>query len=145
MRRIFLFQMIACGIAFVSSGNLVFALNPPEGPADTDAIQGEWHLLDPAADEVNVPQHRMDLRFKKSSGELKGAILSRRDGSEIPLASSEFDGSTLRFTMAAPKGKTQSEMPIMVMTWTGVKFEGYWKNGAGETMGPKLKLVRATK
>ena len=46
---------------------------------------------------------------------------------------------------AAPNGKTQSEMPTMVMTWTGVKFEGTWTNGAAAMTGPRLKLVLAEK
>src|ERR1035437_7841193 len=108
MRRTFLFQMIAGGTAFVSGGNRSFA-------AGTDVILGEWHLLALGDNVVHVPQHRMDLRFKSVSGTLKGAILNRNDRSEIPLASSEFDGSTLRFQMEAPSGKTQTEMPTMVM------------------------------
>ena len=86
----------------------------------TNTILGDWYLL--ASTGVNVPLHHMDLRFKNVSGELRGAIVSRVDGSEIPLASSEFDGSTLRFKLVAPNGKTQSEMPTMVMTWNGVRW-----------------------
>ena len=61
------------------------------------------------------------------------------------MASSGFDGATLRFQMALPKYQTQGEMPTMVMTMNGGKFEGSWTNGAGHKMGPILKLVRATK
>lgn len=137
MRRTFLFQMVAGGIAGVC-GKRAFA-------ADTEAILGEWHLLALGDNEVKVPQHRMDLRFKGVSGKLKGAILNRNDRSEIPLASSEFDGSTLRFQMEGPGGKTQTEMPTMVMAANGARFEGSWTNAAGEKMGPPLKLVPATK
>src|ERR1044071_8808832 len=115
MRRPFLFQTLALGIVFMFSGYRAFA-------ADTDAILGAWRLLDPAADEAKLPQHRMDLRFKNESGELKGAIVSRRDGTEIPLASAKFDGTTLRFQMVAPNGRTQTEMPVMVMTESGGAF-----------------------
>ena len=138
MRRTFLFGMIAGGSVFVLCGNRTFA-------ADTDSILGDWHLSGAADDEVNVPQHRMDLRFRTVSGELKGAILSRNDRSEIPLASSAFDGSTLRFRMEAPNGKTPAEMPTMVMTWNGARFKGAWTNGSGQKTGPELKLVRCGK
>ena len=143
MRRAFLFLMIAGGIAFLFGGHRGFAARPPESRANLDGIAGEWSLLRATDNEIVVPQHRMDLRFWSESGELKGAILSQRnDGTEMPLAISEFDGSTLQFKMKAPSGKSQAEMPTMVMTKNGGNFEGYWADGAGEKIGPKLKLVR---
>jgi hypothetical protein len=75
---------------------------------------------------------------------MRPAILSRRDGSEVALASSEFDGSRLRFQQKAPEGKAQTEMPIIVMTRVGNNFEGAWTDSAGQTIGPRLKLVRAS-
>ena len=138
MRRTFLSRMIAGWGVFALPGSRTFA-------ADTDSILGEWHLLGATDDEVRVPHHRMDLRFRTVSGELKGAILSRNDRSEIPLVNSVFDGSTLRFRMEAPNGKTPAEMPTMVMTWNGARFKGAWTNGSGQKTGPELKLVRAAR
>ena len=143
MRRSFLVQMILGTVASVFAGREVKASNAPRDPSDADGVLGDWHLLRATENEVKIPAHRMDLRFEESAGRLKGAVLSRNDGSEIPLGSSEFDGSTLRFQMAAPAGKKQAEMPTMVMTRSGAKFEGYWTNSTGERVEPRLKLVRA--
>ncbi len=135
MRPAFLLQTIAVGIV-LAFGSLA--------SEQVDAVLGNWHLIEASADGTAIPEHRMDLRFQNSSGSLRGAILSRRDGSEIALASSEFDGSTLRFQLRAPDGRAQTEMPIMVMTRVGSNFEGSWTGSAGQTMGPRLKLVRAS-
>jgi hypothetical protein len=54
VRRAFLFQLIAGCVALKAS----------ESPQDGGSIEGEWHLLSTGDDEVRVPQHRMDLRFK---------------------------------------------------------------------------------
>jgi len=62
---------------------------------------------------------------------------------QIPLASVQFDGSVLRLQMQAPEGKTQTEMPTLVMRTTNDKFEGCWMKSATEQLGPNLKLVRA--
>src|ERR1035438_5151251 len=94
-------------LGILSTASLILA----QQTSDASAITGNWHLIGIADDEVHVPGHRTDLRFTISSGGLKGAILSRTDGSEIALASAEFDGSTLRFQMEAPHGKTQADMP----------------------------------
>jgi hypothetical protein len=71
---------------------------------DNVRLFGDWHLTSMTDDENMPSQHHMDLRFKESSGELKGAIVSRRDGTETSLASAQFDGSTLRLKMVAPPG-----------------------------------------
>jgi len=105
MRRRLFLPAIACGIALAFGGYPGFAWNAAESQADTNTILGDWYLL--ASTGVNMPLHHMDLRFKNVSGELRGAIVSRVDGSEIPLASSEFDGSTLRF-----KRGSQRQDPI---------------------------------
>ena len=108
-----------------------------------DRLTGKWHLLDFAADELQIPQHRMDLAFDATGSCLKGAILSRIDAKEIPLAVIEFEGATLRLHMEAPNGKSQADMPWLVMTLAKDKFEGYWLNSANKATGPKLKLIRA--
>jgi hypothetical protein len=137
--RIVLTAIIACGVLFLLSAIPASAANP----TDLNAILGEWHLQDLASSDTAPLPHRMDLRFRITGAELKGAILSRNDGSEIPLAVSEFDGATLRFQMTAGPGRSQADMPAMVMTWTGARFEGAWINTVGDLIGPKLKLVRA--
>jgi hypothetical protein len=112
VRPAFLLQTIAVGIV-LAFGSLA--------SEQVDTVLGDWHLIEASADGTEIPEHRMDLRFQNSSGSLRGAILSRRDGSEIALASSEFDGSTLRFQLRAPEGKAQAEMPTMVMTSSRLK------------------------
>ncbi len=109
----------------------------------SEAIAGKWHLVDEVADEVHVPLHRLDLMFHSEGGRLRGAILNRINGQEIPLASLQFDGSVLRLQMQAQEGKTQAEMPMLVMRTTHDKFEGCWMNSATERLGPNLKLVKA--
>jgi len=135
MRRHFLRQTMIGGAIFLG-GNTCFA-------ADIRTVEGDWHLLAVNDDEINVPQHRMDMRFRNNSGALTGAIVSRNDASEIALASAGFEGSTLHFQMEAPAGRTQAEMPTMIMTWNGNRFEGSWTSASGEKTGPVLKLVKA--
>jgi hypothetical protein len=108
---------------------------------DTPGILGDWHMLGLADSEAPVPNHRVDLRFKTVNGTLRGAMLNRNDGTEMPLPLCELQGDTLRFQMAAPAGKAQAEMPVMVMTANGKRFEGAWSS----LPGPKFKLVRAQK
>ena len=105
-----------------------------------ELVTGTWHLLDLGADETHVPHHRVDLVFHADADRLRGAILSRGSGAEIPLASVQFDGSTLRIQMQAAKDKDQSEMPFLVMHQTNGKFEGSWAPSGKMDRG--LKLVR---
>ncbi len=59
-------------------------------------IVGTWHLLDTSADEINVPAHRMDLRFL-AEPPLRAVIVSRVTGDEMPLIHwAVFDGEVLR-------------------------------------------------
>ncbi len=109
-----------------------------------DVITGKWHLLDIAADEMNLPQHRVDLVFHTQPEGYRGAILRRDNGEEIPLAAVQFDGTILRLQMAAPSGKPQAEMPWLSMVLTGGGFEGSYQDSTGAPMGGKLKLVRAS-
>jgi hypothetical protein len=111
-----------------------------------EVIIGKWHLLHITADETNIPDHRMDLVFHSQVGGYRGAILSRANGKEIPLAAEHFDGTTLRLQMAAPGGKPQAEIPWLVMTLKNGRFEGCYQTSTGEPIertGPQLKLVRA--
>ena len=107
------------------------------------AISGTWHLLDQAADETDIPDHRMDLRFDHGLAPLRAAVLSRVTGEEMLLIhGASFDGEVLRLQMVAPPGKNQAEMPFLVMKVAGMKLLGHWQQW-GVAMGPGLKLVRA--
>jgi hypothetical protein len=110
-------------------GGMVFALAANQ--AETAPITGDWHLIGASEGAFPLPQHRMDLRFKQVDGGLAGAILSRRDGSEIPLANAELSGDTLRV-------RIQGGPATLVMTRRGDHFEGYWTGSALV----QLKLVR---
>lgn len=147
MRRTFLFQVIAIGLSLLSGrrAGQGASLNPAPGGQDSNRITGKWHLLDESADEINIPHHRMDLVFKTENEKLRGVILNRNNGAEIPLAAVEFDGATLRLRMQAPEGEDPTSLPTLVMTMTGEKLEGYWMKSETEKMGPRLKLVRAKK
>ncbi len=147
MRRTFLTQIAAAGLAWLFVKNMAngLSLDLAKNRDSIDGIVGKWHLLDEAADEINVPQHRMDLLFKIEGGQIKGAILNRNTGEEIPLADAKFDGSTLQLQMRAPNGKEQAAMPTLAMKMIGGKFEGYWLESTHKRLGPKLKLVRARK
>jgi hypothetical protein len=108
-------------------------------------VSGTWHLLDIAADEQAIPQHRMDLRFGGHGPQFRGAVLHRITGDETLLAAAAFDGSELRLQVQAPPGRKQADMSWLVMTWIAGKFEGHWQHPQGVAMGPRLKLVRAEK
>jgi hypothetical protein len=108
-----------------------------------DWLHGDWHQLDFDADEDNIPQHRMDLRFAIHDGTLRGAILNRNTGDEIPLAATTFDGAVLRYQMTPPPGPVPRELPWMVMRRIADKFEGRWETAPGVAVGPAMKLVRA--
>ena len=144
MRRTFLFQISAVGLSllFGRRGSRANSLNQLQSKGNGNDILGKWHLLDEAADENNIPDHRMDLLFKIDIGQLRGAILNRNTGEEIPLAEVKFDGSTLQLQMRAPTGTDQAAMPTLMMTKSNDKFEGHWRKSRSEIIGPKLKLVR---
>ena len=144
MRRIFLFQTIATGICILFGRRAAkgASLNLAQDRQDPNRIVGKWHLLDGKADEVNIPQHRMDLVFKVEREQLKGAILNRNNGAEIPLANVKFDGLTLKLQMQSPDNNDQTTAPTLVMTMAGDKLEGYWMKSETEKMGPMLKLIK---
>ena len=105
-------------------------------------LTGTWHLLDGLADEANVPQHRMDLAFREEAGQLRGWVVSRVSGDELPLIKTlSFDGDTLRLQLAAPPDRAQGDMPFLVMRVVQGKLEGHWIQN-GTPVGPELKLIR---
>jgi hypothetical protein len=105
-----------------------------------ESVAGKWHLLDLAADETHVPHHRVDLVIHADSDELRGAILSRGSGAEIPLACVQFDGDILRLQMKASNDGDQAGMPFLVMHRINGKFEGTWMPSGRMDRG--LKLIR---
>ena len=107
-------------------------------------LAGKWHLLDSAADESTIPHHRVDLIFKTDGEQLKGAMLNRVTGEEMPLAEVGFDGSTLQIQMQASSEIEQAAMPTLVMTALGDKWEGHWRNSDGEDpVNMRLKIIKA--
>ena len=72
----------------------------PEKPIGSPA--GRWYLVAAEYPEGEIPHHRVDLVFHDEPAGLRGAILSRRDGSELPLTAVTFSGGGLRFRMSVP-------------------------------------------
>ena len=69
----------------------------PRRHATQFVISGTWHLLHEAGNEVDIPDHRMDLRFRAEPGRLYAAVLSRTSGEELVASHASFDGDVLRF------------------------------------------------
>jgi hypothetical protein len=106
-------------------------------------LTGTWHLVDARADEMNVPQHRVDLVLRGEAHQLSGAVLSRFDGQEmLALDNVTFDGEVLRLQMHAHAGTIRAEMPFLVMRAKDDSLEGHWMQN-GTAVGPLLKLVRS--
>jgi hypothetical protein len=43
-------------------------------PFDPAAVTGKWHLLREPEDEINVPDHRLDLVFRAQADQLNGPL-----------------------------------------------------------------------
>lgn len=108
------------------------------------SLDGTWHLVGIDDDEADLPEHRVDLVLREEAGRLTGAVRSRADGREIPLAFVEHRGDTLRLQMTAMGGGRQADLPTLVMKAAGDRFEGEWVRADGRTAGLQLKLVRGT-
>jgi PhnB protein len=91
------------------------------------------------APEDELPPHRLDLVFRDDTAGLIGAVLLR-SGNEIPLQSLTFSGTELRLQLRPPDFAPDTEMPFLVMTPAGDRFEGRWNSP--ETADIPLKLVR---
>jgi hypothetical protein len=78
-------------------------------------LAGCWHLVAATCPEGQVPQHRVDLVFYDGPAGLRGAILSRNDGPEIPLVAVDFNGVGLRVKMSARPGAPAADPPSLVM------------------------------
>jgi hypothetical protein len=105
------------------------------------SLAGRWHLVAAECPEDQVPQHRVDLVFQEESDGLRGAIVSRADGSEIPLQTVSFNGVELRLRMSGPPDQPAADVPFLVMAAVAGRFEGGWdRPGTGHV---RLKLIRA--
>ena len=105
------------------------------------SLAGRWHQLAAELPDDPIPQHRVDLVFHEDPAGLRGAVLSRRGGSEIALGEIAFDGVTLRLKMSAAPGQPIGDTPFLVMAPVADRFEGAWDQPGLE--GIRLKLVRA--
>jgi hypothetical protein len=83
------------------------------------------------------------LVFHDEPDGVRGAILSRGDGSEIPLHTVSFSGAELRLKMSAPRGQLAADPPFLVMAAVADRFEGGWDTPGTEHI--RLKLIRARK
>ena len=104
-------------------------------------LAGRWHLVAAECPEDQIPQHRVDLVFHDEP--LRGAILSRGDGSEVPLHTVAFSGVELRLKMSVPPGQPAAAPPFLVMAAVADRFEGGWDKPGTEHI--RLKLIRARK
>jgi hypothetical protein len=114
-----------------------------DGVSGSDAILGNWHLVDVDANDVDPPQHRVDFAIRRTESGLGGAILSRRDGTDVGLLAVQRDGPTVRLHMRFPNQDDTVEPPWLVLGRTRAGFEGHWHDAANEPMGPMLKVIRA--
>jgi hypothetical protein len=109
--------------------------------SDIGSLAGRWHLVSADCPERELPDHRVDLVFHDNPAGLCAAILSRQDGSEIPLQSVSFSGGELRVKMSVPTGPPTTDAPTLVMVAVGDRFEGAWDTPGAEHI--RLKLIRA--
>lgn len=105
----------------------------------TLTFDGRWHLVPASVPDGQIPAHRMDLIFFDEPSGLRGAVLSRVDGSEVPLHSVTFDGSELRLRIGSSSIPKSAESPYLIMRASVDRFEGAW-DGPGAHV--PLKLVR---
>jgi hypothetical protein len=105
------------------------------------SIDGRWHLVGVNTPEDQIPQHRVDLVFHDDTDGLRGAILSRHDGSEIPLQAVAVSDGNLRFKMGPAPGEPATDSPFLLLTAVEDRFEGAWDMPGAEHL--RLKLVRS--
>ena len=106
-----------------------------------ESLDGRWHLVAAECPEDQIPHHRVDLVFHDELPGLRGAILSRGDGGEIPLQAIVFNGTELRLKMSPASGQPAGDAPFLVMAAVADRFEGGWDMPGTEHI--RLKLVRA--
>jgi hypothetical protein len=108
---------------------------------ELNVLVGRWHLVAVDCPDDQIPHHRVDLVFHDEPTGLRGAILSRADGSEIPLQSVAFTGEELRLRMSKMSSEAAPDPPFLVMAAVADGFEGGWEVPGMEHI--RLKLVRA--
>jgi hypothetical protein len=104
-------------------------------------LAGQWHLVAAECAEDELPEHRVDLVFHDEPAGLRGAILSRVDGREVPLHSVTLNGPELRLRMSVPQGQPDVEMPCLVLRSVADRFEGAWDTPGTEHI--RIKMIPA--
>jgi hypothetical protein len=106
-------------------------------------LDGRWQLVAAEYPDGVIPDHRVDLVFYAEAAGLRGAILSRGDGKEIPLHTVLFSGAELRLKMSMAPGQPGADPPFLVMAAVADRFEGGWDLPGTEHI--RLKLIRLRK
>ena len=104
-------------------------------------LTGIWHLLAEGQDEIDIPSHRMDLRFVDEPGRFRAAILNRVNSEEMLIENAAFNGEVLTLQVQAPADVEDTDAPTLEMRVTGEKLVGRWVGGRVPS-SPALKLVR---
>jgi hypothetical protein len=106
-----------------------------------ESLAGRWHLVAADCPPGQLPNHCVDLVLYDDTAGLRGAILARHHGRELPLHVVTFDGVELRLKMGLAPGQLPSDTPFLVMVSVDDHFEGAWDVPTVERL--RLKLVRA--
>lgn len=134
---------IAAAVVLAALPSLTLAM--PQNKELPPPAAGIWHLLDKAADEQNIPDHRVDIRLSPSPEPFRAAIVNRSTGDDIPYAVAVFNGRVLTLQMGTHGGPPMPGTPMLRMTWDGTRFEGGYVDAAFQPL-PKaqpLKLIRS--
>jgi hypothetical protein len=83
------------------------------------------------------------LAIRRTESGLTGAILSRRDGTDVGLLVVQRDGPTVRLQMRGPNQVETVDPSWLVLKQTHEGFEGRWHDAANNAIGPMMKLIRA--
>src|SRR5205809_7298992 len=75
------------------------------------SLAAPCHLVAAGCPKDQIRQHRVDLVFHDQPDGVRGAVLDRRDGSEVPLQTITFNGEQIRLKMSAPRDQTAADTP----------------------------------
>lgn len=100
----------------------------------SSSLRGRWHLVAEECPDDHIPGHRVDLVFHDEPTGLRGAILSRADGSEIPLQTVTFWNGELRLKMAGASGATKHGAASVVRFWLAFRD---FKHGKAQSLRRK--------
>jgi hypothetical protein len=99
------------------------------------------------ADELAIPQHRMDIRLYPTPAPFRAAIVNRVTNEDMPYSAVEFDGKVLRLgrRLETPDGAAATSW--LQLTWDGTRFVGGYVDERGQPLpsAVALKLVRASR